>query len=130
MGISGQWSVTYVRFEIVFSDSYRGALSFYTQPPLNTEYCHPTTGHWPLTVATDRLMPITAYISLGSNLGDRAGNLLLGIRGILSAGHEVTRLSQIYETEPMETFPQPNFLNIPHSTELLPKLCFHGKERV
>jgi len=57
-------------------------------------------------------MPITAYVSLGSNLGDRAGNLLLGIRGILSAGHEVTRLSQIYETEPMETFPQPNFLNM------------------
>ena len=57
-------------------------------------------------------MPITAYVSLGSNLGDRAGNLLLGIRGILSAGHEVTRLSQIYETEPMETFPQPKFLNM------------------
>jgi len=57
-------------------------------------------------------MPITAYISLGSNLGDRAGNLLLGIRGILDRGHEVTRLSQIYETEPVETFPQPTFLNM------------------
>jgi 2-amino-4-hydroxy-6-hydroxymethyldihydropteridine diphosphokinase len=57
-------------------------------------------------------MPITAYVSLGSNLGDRAGNLLLGIRGILDAGHGVTRLSQIYETEPVETFPQPNFLNM------------------
>jgi len=57
-------------------------------------------------------MPITAYISLGSNLGDRAGNLLLGIRGLLEAGHEVTRLSQIYETEPVETFPQPIFLNM------------------
>jgi 2-amino-4-hydroxy-6-hydroxymethyldihydropteridine diphosphokinase len=57
-------------------------------------------------------MPITAYISLGSNLGDRAGNLLLGIRGILDVGHEVTRLSQIYETEPVETFPQPTFLNM------------------
>jgi 2-amino-4-hydroxy-6-hydroxymethyldihydropteridine diphosphokinase len=55
---------------------------------------------------------ITAYISLGSNLGDRAGNLLLGIRGILDRGHEVTRLSQIYETEPVETFPQPTFLNM------------------
>ena len=54
----------------------------------------------------------TAYVSLGSNLGDRAGNLLLAIRGILDAGHEVTRLSQIYETEPVETFPQPNFLNM------------------
>ncbi len=57
-------------------------------------------------------MLITAYISLGSNLGDRAGNLVLGIRGILGAGHEVTRLSQIYETEPVETFPQPKFLNM------------------
>jgi 2-amino-4-hydroxy-6-hydroxymethyldihydropteridine diphosphokinase len=57
-------------------------------------------------------MPITAYISLGSNLGDRAGNLLLGIRGILDVGHKVTRLSQIYETEPVETFPQPPFLNM------------------
>jgi 2-amino-4-hydroxy-6-hydroxymethyldihydropteridine diphosphokinase len=53
-----------------------------------------------------------AYISLGSNLGDRAGNLLLGIRGMLDAGLEVSRLSQIYETEPVETFPQPQFLNM------------------
>ena len=56
--------------------------------------------------------PIAAYVSLGSNLGDRAGNLLLGIRGMLDAGHEVTRLSQIYETEPVETFAQPIFLNM------------------
>ena len=27
-----------------------------------------------------------AYVSLGSNLGDRAGNLLLGVRGMLEAG--------------------------------------------
>ncbi len=54
----------------------------------------------------------TAYISLGSNLGDRAGNLLLGIRGMLDAGLKLSRLSQIYETEPVETFLQPPFLNI------------------
>lgn len=53
-----------------------------------------------------------AYISLGSNLGDRAGNLLLAIRGMLDAGLEVIRLSQIYETEPVETFAQPLFLNM------------------
>ena len=53
-----------------------------------------------------------AYISLGSNLGDRAGNLLLAIRGMLDAGLVVTRLSQIYETEPVETFAQPLFLNM------------------
>jgi len=56
--------------------------------------------------------PIHAYVSLGSNLGDRAGNLLLAIRGMRDAGLEVTRLSQIYETEPVETFAQPLFLNM------------------
>lgn len=54
----------------------------------------------------------TAYISLGSNLGDRAGKLLMGVRGMLNAGLGVTRLSQIYETEPVETFAQPLFLNM------------------
>ncbi len=59
------------------------------------------------------LNPTTnAYVSLGSNLGDRAGNLALGIQGMLDAGLEVTRLSQIYETEPVETFAQPLFLNM------------------
>ncbi len=53
-----------------------------------------------------------AYIGLGSNLGDRAGNLLLAIRGMLDAGLEVVRLSGVYETEPVETFGQPAFLNM------------------
>ena len=53
-----------------------------------------------------------AYVSLGSNLGDRAGNLLLGIRGMMQAGLTVTRLSNIYESEPVETFAQPYFLNM------------------
>ena len=53
-----------------------------------------------------------AYIGLGSNLGDRAGNLLTGIRGLLDAGLQVSRLSQIYETEAVETVAQPLFLNM------------------
>jgi 2-amino-4-hydroxy-6-hydroxymethyldihydropteridine diphosphokinase len=53
-----------------------------------------------------------AYIGLGSNLGDRAGNLLLGIRGMIEAGLEVSRLSKIYETDPVETCAQPLFLNL------------------
>jgi len=52
------------------------------------------------------------YVGLGSNLGDRAGNLLLGIRGMIDAGLEISRLSSVYETEPVETFPQPSFLNM------------------
>src|SRR4030095_8571319 len=47
-----------------------------------------------------------------SNLGDRAGNLLMAIRELLKAGLPVTRLSQVYETEPVETFAQPSFLNM------------------
>ncbi len=53
-----------------------------------------------------------AYIGLGSNLGDRAGNLLLGVRGMLDAGLEVVRLSSVYETEAVGTDAQPLFLNM------------------
>ncbi|PYS51012.1 MAG: 2-amino-4-hydroxy-6-hydroxymethyldihydropteridine diphosphokinase [Acidobacteria bacterium] len=53
-----------------------------------------------------------AYVSLGSNLGDRAGNLLLGVRGMLDVGFAVTRLSAIYETEPVDVLDQPLFLNM------------------
>jgi 2-amino-4-hydroxy-6-hydroxymethyldihydropteridine diphosphokinase len=55
---------------------------------------------------------VNAYVGLGSNLGDRAGNLLLGIRGMFEAGLEVICLSAIYETEPVESFDQPDFLNM------------------
>jgi 2-amino-4-hydroxy-6-hydroxymethyldihydropteridine diphosphokinase len=44
---------------------------------------------------------ITTYVSLGSNLGDRAGNLLLAVRGLLEASFTVFRVSGIYETEPV-----------------------------
>jgi 2-amino-4-hydroxy-6-hydroxymethyldihydropteridine diphosphokinase len=44
---------------------------------------------------------VTAFISLGSNLGDRAGNLLLAVRGLMEANFNVARLSAVYETEPV-----------------------------
>jgi len=53
-----------------------------------------------------------AYVGLGSNLGDRAGHLLLAIRGMLDAGLDVIRLSSIYETAPVEYEHQPAFLNM------------------
>src|ERR1700720_1688826 len=61
---------------------------------------------------SNRASITNAYVALGSNLGDRAGNLLLALRGIMEAGLEVTRLSAIYETEAVETFAQPAFLNL------------------
>ncbi|HEY9283130.1 MAG TPA: 2-amino-4-hydroxy-6-hydroxymethyldihydropteridine diphosphokinase [Pyrinomonadaceae bacterium] len=42
-----------------------------------------------------------AYVGLGSNLGDRAAHLVLAVRGMLDAGLCVSRLSSIYETEPV-----------------------------
>lgn len=55
---------------------------------------------------------ITAYIGLGSNLGDRAGNLLLAVRGLMEAGLNVNRLSAIYETDPVGVTDHDSFLNM------------------
>ena len=54
----------------------------------------------------------TAYIGMGSNLGDRAGNLLLAVRGLVEASFEVTKLSAIYETEPLGIEDGSCFLNM------------------
>ncbi len=54
----------------------------------------------------------SAYVCLGSNLGDRAGNLLLAVRGMMNAGLHVARLSSIYETQPVDVIDQPLFLNM------------------
>jgi 2-amino-4-hydroxy-6-hydroxymethyldihydropteridine diphosphokinase len=53
-----------------------------------------------------------AYVGMGSNLGDRAGNLLMAVRGMMDAGFMVARLSSIYETEPVGVTNQPAFLNM------------------
>jgi 2-amino-4-hydroxy-6-hydroxymethyldihydropteridine diphosphokinase len=53
-----------------------------------------------------------AYVGLGSNLGDRAGNLLLAVRGLIEASLEITKLSSIYETEPVQMDEAPLFLNM------------------
>lgn len=54
----------------------------------------------------------TAYIGLGSNLGDRAGNLALAIRALMEASFVVHKLSAIYETEPLEIESDTKFLNM------------------
>jgi 2-amino-4-hydroxy-6-hydroxymethyldihydropteridine diphosphokinase len=59
-------------------------------------------------------VPETAYLSLGSNLGDRAANLRLALGQLETAGR-VLAVSALYETQPVEVpddFPgQPWFLN-------------------
>ena len=54
----------------------------------------------------------TAYIGLGSDLGDRAGNLMLAVRGLIEASLNVTKLSSIYETEAVDMVGAPLFLNM------------------
>lgn len=53
-----------------------------------------------------------AYIGLGSNLGDRAGHLLLAMRELINTGLSISQLSSIYETEPEDVSAQPDFLNM------------------
>jgi 2-amino-4-hydroxy-6-hydroxymethyldihydropteridine diphosphokinase len=53
-----------------------------------------------------------AYIALGSNLGDRPGNLLLAVRGMMEAAICVCRLSSIYETEAVSEVEQQPYLNM------------------
>ena len=54
---------------------------------------------------------ITAYLGLGSNLGDRQGNLDKAL-DFLSQRVKVERVSSVYDTEPMGNPDQPRFLNL------------------
>jgi len=50
------------------------------------------------------------YLSLGSNLGDRAANLAQAVVRLAEAG-PVGRVSAFYETQPVDVSDQPWFLN-------------------
>jgi 2-amino-4-hydroxy-6-hydroxymethyldihydropteridine diphosphokinase len=62
------------------------------------------------------------YLSLGSNVGDRASNLKAAIERLAELGN-VAAVSSSYETEPVETSPQPWFLNcaVKLDTEKMPR---------
>jgi 2-amino-4-hydroxy-6-hydroxymethyldihydropteridine diphosphokinase len=62
-------------------------------------------------------MKRTAYLSLGSNLGDREANLRGAIAQLSELG-SVSRVSALYETEPVEVAgQQPWFLNCAAAVE-------------
>lgn len=62
------------------------------------------------------------YLSLGSNMGDRAAYLNAAVDGLSKLGH-VVATSSLYETEPVEFTAQPWFLNcaVALDTEKMPK---------
>jgi 2-amino-4-hydroxy-6-hydroxymethyldihydropteridine diphosphokinase len=66
----------------------------------------------------------TVYLSLGSNVGDRGGNLRAAIERLEAPDLHVLRISPVYETEPMELTAQRWFLNlaVEAETTLFPKM--------
>src|SRR5689334_1424161 len=74
----------------------------------------------------------TAYLGLGSNLGDRHANLSEAIRRLTNERVRVARQSSVWETEPRDVLDQPWFLNqvIEVETELFPKQLFQRIQRI
>lgn len=55
--------------------------------------------------------PARVYLSLGSNTGNRQRNLSKAIQ-LLSQSLQMSRVSSIYDTEPLGNTAQPRFLNL------------------
>ena len=83
----------------------------------------------------------TAYLSLGSNIGDRAHNITHALEQLASHGVTVVKQSSLYETEPVELREQDWFLNCVAEVEtnLRPRELMHallniersmGRERI
>jgi 2-amino-4-hydroxy-6-hydroxymethyldihydropteridine diphosphokinase len=64
----------------------------------------------------------TAFLALGSNLGDREANLRDAVARLEASGIRVARRSSLYETAPQELLDQPWFLNaaVEIETDLFP----------
>jgi 2-amino-4-hydroxy-6-hydroxymethyldihydropteridine diphosphokinase len=64
----------------------------------------------------------TAYIGLGSNLGDRLGNLQAAVKALSARGLEAAARSSVYESDALGP-PQPDYLNavVSVSTSLTPR---------
>jgi 2-amino-4-hydroxy-6-hydroxymethyldihydropteridine diphosphokinase len=72
------------------------------------------------------------YLSLGSNLGDRAANLERAIEALPEIGVNVLRCSSIYETEPVDFLAQPWFLNcvVEAETSLEPRQLLENLQAI
>jgi 2-amino-4-hydroxy-6-hydroxymethyldihydropteridine diphosphokinase len=55
--------------------------------------------------------PVTVYLGLGSNMGDRQKNLDTALE-LLAQRMKLGKISSIYDTEPVGVPPQPRFLNL------------------
>jgi len=77
----------------------------------------------------------TAYLSAGSNIGDRKANLEWALDKLSCNGISIQHLSRFYETEPVDFVDQPWFLNIAVEVETglaassLLECCLEVEER-
>ncbi|MBI1738064.1 MAG: 2-amino-4-hydroxy-6-hydroxymethyldihydropteridine diphosphokinase [Acidobacteria bacterium] len=74
----------------------------------------------------------TIYLSLGSNLGDRAAHLTAAIDALSLAGIRVTKQSSFYATEPVDLPAQHWFLNccLEAETALMPRQLLHALREI
>lgn len=74
----------------------------------------------------------TAFLALGSNVGDREANLREAVRHLEAAGVRMTRASSVYETAPRDVLDQPEFLNavIQVETDLFPLQLLHHLQEI
>ncbi|KKK54345.1 hypothetical protein LCGC14_3085680 [marine sediment metagenome] len=75
----------------------------------------------------------TAYIGLGSNIGEREHNLKIAVQLLKETGGVVVaNVSSIYETTPVGYLDQPDFLNavVMLNTSLEPKDLLHATKQI
>jgi 2-amino-4-hydroxy-6-hydroxymethyldihydropteridine diphosphokinase len=78
-------------------------------------------------------VPVSAYVGLGSNLGDRPANLWTAVLALsATAGVRVERSSSVYETSPVGGPEQGDFLNavVEISTQLEPHALLKALQRI
>jgi 2-amino-4-hydroxy-6-hydroxymethyldihydropteridine diphosphokinase len=65
----------------------------------------------------------TVYLSLGSNVGNRAGNIAHAIEALTARGLHITKQSSLYETEPVNVRGGGWFLNaaVEAETDMTPR---------
>lgn len=80
---------------------------------------------------TSSTVPNLAYLSLGSNIGDREARLCDALARLGAVGR-IVALSSLYETEPVEFTGQPWFLNcaVALETSLTPRQLMAGTLRI
>jgi 2-amino-4-hydroxy-6-hydroxymethyldihydropteridine diphosphokinase len=77
-------------------------------------------------------LPKIVYLSLGSNLGDRAGRIARAVEALPAAGIRPLRQSSLYVTQPVGGLDQRPFLNcvLEAETEWMPRELLRKVQRV